>query len=301
MITRFDHAVIAVRNLDEAIRRYRALGFDVRPGGGHGGLGTHNALIRFGLDYLELLSVSHEAEAAAGGIAMEMLVDFLRKREGGLLGYALATSTIEQEAAYLRHSEFASEPLAMQRVRPDGNLLKWRLLVPGNLPWRRPWPFLIQWDTPDAQRLTWEELGTHPNGVTGWVGVALVVRDLERMTDLYKQLLGLSMKPGGVATHLNTEQVSFQIGSCRIDLLKSTGAGPVQQMLEEVGEGPFEITLAMKHLDQAREYLIGAGIPLEPSSLQSTHLGLVWYSSKRPWHRVLVSSAVVMRFERLRA
>ena len=49
MITRFDHAVIAVRDLDEAMRRYQALGFDVRPGGRHVGLGTHNTLIRFGL------------------------------------------------------------------------------------------------------------------------------------------------------------------------------------------------------------------------------------------------------------
>lgn len=264
MITRFDHAVIAVRDLDEAIRRYQALGFDVRPGGRHVGLGTHNALIRFGLDYLELLSVADQAEAAAGGIVIETLVDFLGKREGGLLGYALASSNLEQEVAYLRHTEFPSEPLAMQRMRPDGNLLKWRLLFPGNMPWRRPWPLLIQWETPDAQRLTWEGLGTHPNGVTNWVGIAIVIRDLERMTDLYKHLLGLSVEPGSVATHLNTEQASFQIGSTRIDLLKPTGAGPVQQMLGEVGEGPFEITLATKNLDQVRKYLTRAGIPLEP-------------------------------------
>jgi len=147
-------------------------------------LGTHNALILFGLDYLELLSVSHEAEAAAGGIAMEMLVDFLRKREGGLLGYALATSNIEQVAAYLRHGEFTSEPLSMQRMRPDGNMLKWQLLLPGNMPWRRPWPFLIQWDTPGAQRLTWEGLGTHLNGVTGWVGIALVLLFIQRSRQL---------------------------------------------------------------------------------------------------------------------
>ena len=264
MITRFDHAVIAVRDLDEAIGRYQALGFDVRPGGWHVGLGTHNALIRFGLDYLELLSVADQAEAAVGGIVIETLVDFLGKREGGLLGYALASSNMEQEVEYLRHTEFPSEPLAMQRMRADGNLLKWRLLFPGNMPWRGPWPFLIQWETPDAQRLTWEGLGTHPNDVTGWVGIAIVIRDLERMTDPYKHLLGLSVEPGSVATHLNTEQASFQIGSTRIDLLKPTGAGPVQQMLEEVGEGPFEITLATKNLDQARKYLTRAGIPLEP-------------------------------------
>ncbi|SRR6266566_4137266 len=66
MITRFDHTVIAVRDLDAAISTYQALGFDVSPGGRHTGLGTSNAIIRFGLDYLELLSVSDRVEAEQG-------------------------------------------------------------------------------------------------------------------------------------------------------------------------------------------------------------------------------------------
>jgi hypothetical protein len=41
-------------------------------------------------------------------------------------------------------------------------------------------------------------------------------------------------------------------------------------MLEEVGEGPFEITLAVKNLDQARKYLTEAGIPLEPYPADSS-------------------------------
>jgi len=64
MITRLDHAVIAVRNLDEAIGHYRSLGFDVSPGGHHTGQATHNAIVRFGLDYLELLSIYDASEAA---------------------------------------------------------------------------------------------------------------------------------------------------------------------------------------------------------------------------------------------
>ncbi len=44
----------------------------------------------------------------------------------------------------------------IERLRPDGRLLSWRLLVPGGVPWLRPWPFLIQWDVPDDERLAWE-------------------------------------------------------------------------------------------------------------------------------------------------
>ena len=57
MITRFDHLVIAARDLDAASQRFRALGFEVRPGGEHPGQGTRNAIVRFGLDYIELLAI----------------------------------------------------------------------------------------------------------------------------------------------------------------------------------------------------------------------------------------------------
>src|SRR5437764_1410343 len=176
MVTRFDHVVIGVRDLDIATQRYRQLGFDVRPGGRHTGMGTHNAIIRFGLDYIELLSIYDEAEARASKLGGQALLDFLHEREGGLLGYALATANIEQEAERFRETEFPKEePFAMQRLRPDGHLLTWRLLIPGGVSWRRPWPFLIQWDAPDEQRLSWEMPGIHPNGATKWIRAAVAV------------------------------------------------------------------------------------------------------------------------------
>ena len=273
MITRFDHAVIGVRDLDEAIRRYRSLGFDVSPGGRHTGLGTYNAIVRFGLDYLELISIYDENEADARGFGGKVLVDFLRKRDGGLLGYALATTDIEQDAAHFQHVGLAAQgPFAMQRLRPDGRLLSWRLLVPGGVSWREPWPFLIQWDVPDEQRLSWEKPGAHPNGVTGWTGIAIAVRNLESAIDLYQRQLGLALSQRDEVPHLAVQRASFQVGTSRIDLLMPTSTGPVQQMLEEVGEGPFEITLTVQDLNQACEVLKQGGMSPEPGSENATTL-----------------------------
>jgi catechol 2,3-dioxygenase-like lactoylglutathione lyase family enzyme len=267
MITRFDHAVIGVRDLNEAMRRYRSLGFDVSPGGRHTGLGTHNAIVRFGLDYLELISIYDENEVVAGRFGGKVLVDFLRKREGGLLGYALATTDIEQDAERFQHVSLAAQgPFAMQRLRPDGRLLAWRLLVPGGVSWREPWPFLIHWDIPDEQRLSWEKPGSHPNGVTRWTGIAIAVRSLESAIDLYQRQLGLALSQRDEVPHLTVQRASFQVGTSRIDLLMPTGTGPVQQMLEEVGEGPFEITLTVRNLNQAREVLRQGGMSPEPGS-----------------------------------
>lgn len=245
MITRFDHAIIAVRNLDEAMRHYRSLGFDVTPGGHHTGLGTHNAIIRFGLDYLELLSVYDENEVSSSGPSGKVLLDFLRKRDNGLLGYALATTDIQQNAEHFQRNGLqALGPFPMQRMRPDGHLLSWHLLAPTGVLWRQPSPFLIQWDTPDEQRLSWEGPGTHRNGITGWIGVAVAVRNLQNAIDLYQRQLGLAAGQRDNVPQLAAHRASFQVGTSRIDLLTPSGEGPIQQILQESGEGPCELTLA---------------------------------------------------------
>lgn len=266
MITRFDHAVIGVRDLDAAIRRYRELGFDVSPGGRHTGRGTYNAIIRFGLDYLELISVYDEAEAIASGPHGSVLVDLLRKREGSLVGYALATMDIAEEADRLQRTGLAAEgPFAMQRLRPDGHLLSWRLLVPQGVSWRRPWPFFIQWDLPDEQRLAWERPGAHVNGATSVAAVTIVVQDLERGIDLYQRQLGLELLERHEFAPFAAQRARFHVGAFGIELLTPTGSGPVQQMLTAIGEGPFILTLTVRDLEQTRTFLAQGGADLVPA------------------------------------
>ncbi|MCM8747994.1 VOC family protein [Thermomicrobiaceae bacterium CFH 74404] len=266
MISRFDHAVIAVRDLDAAIARFRHLGFDVHPGGRHTGLGTYNAIIRFGLDYLELLSVADREEAIAGGTSGQTLVALFDQRDGGLVGYALATSDIEADAERFRQTGLeAVGPFPMERLRPDGRLLSWRLLVPSGVSWLRPWPFLIQWDIPDDERLTWERPGNHPNGTTGVVGISIAVTDLERGLHLYERQLGLAVQAQDEVPELAARRARFQLGEFAIDLLAPTGDGPVQQALEQDGEHPFEVVLQVRDLDETRRYLEQSGVALEPA------------------------------------
>lgn len=47
MITRFDHAVIAVSDLERAVEAYCALDSDVEPGDRHEHRGTHSAIVCF--------------------------------------------------------------------------------------------------------------------------------------------------------------------------------------------------------------------------------------------------------------
>jgi catechol 2,3-dioxygenase-like lactoylglutathione lyase family enzyme len=256
MPTRFDHTVIAIRDLDTAIDRFRYLGFDAQPGGRHTGRGTHNGLIRFGLDYIELLSVYDETEARANGAGGHTILDALHGRDAALVGFALATTSIEQEAKHFRGTEaVAPQPHAMHRTRPDGQKLTWRTLSPGGASWNRPWPFLIQWDTPDEQRLQIDVPGVHPNGATSWVHIAVATRDLDKTLDVYQNQLGLELLKRDAVPGQAAHRVTYSIGKGTIDLLAPDGEGTLQQILSDNGEGPFELTFAVKNLEQTRAFL----------------------------------------------
>jgi hypothetical protein len=254
MITRFDHAVIAVADLERAVEAYRALGFDVSPGGRHEHRGTHNALIRFGgADYVELLGVYDPETALESGLNGRTLAEFVRERQGGLVGHCYATDDIEAEADRTREAGLEMVgPFEMRRERPDGRALTWRLLVPEDIPWRRRWPFFIEWDAPDQERLAVEGVGDHPNGARSVSGVAVAVRALEEAARLYSILFDLEPFREDEVTDLAARRASFDVRGFTIDLLSPFGNGPVQGMLERDGEGPFEVKLAVEDLARSR-------------------------------------------------
>lgn len=264
MITRFDHVIIAARNLDAATQLYsERLGLDARFGGRHTGRGTHNAIVRFGLDYLELLSVVDEDELRASPAKRVRLLDFLARQEGGLLAYCLATDDIDALAEQFRTSGLdALGPFDMERTRPDGITLKWRLLIPGGSAYRQSWPFFIQWAMPDDERLTHDSPGNHPLGVTGVTGIAVAVTDLEAARQLYSEQLGLELHTQDMLDELGATRLRYRLGDFQIDLLMAESAGPVRDDLEQNGAGVYAITIAVQSLDEATQWLTERGISL---------------------------------------
>jgi len=256
---RLDHLVIATRDLEEAGRLYRALGFEVHPGGRHTGRGTHNALVRFHLDYLELISVYDEAEAERAGRGP--LVRFLREHGGGPVAYALASDDLDALAERLRALGFPFQgPFPMERLRPDGRRLTWRLLVPLPSQYRQRWPFFIRWDLPDEERLALEGVGHHPNGATGVAEVAVAVRDLEEASEGFARALDLTPLGEEPAPDLGAVGLAFALERCRLLLLAPTGPGPVSEALARWGEGPLSCTLRVAHPETARRWLEAHGL-----------------------------------------
>jgi catechol 2,3-dioxygenase-like lactoylglutathione lyase family enzyme len=257
MITRLDHVVIGVHELDAAVAAFHRLGFDVRLGGKHAGRGTSNAVIRFGLDYLELLSVDDPGAIGPHNPWLQVQVDYLREREGALLGFGVATDDIESD--WRRLDDFGIEapaPFAMHRDRPDGRALHWRLMIPRMQPWRQPWPFVIQWDTPDAERLAIEPPGQHPNGAVAVAGLRVVDVDGERIGRLYSEGLGLEMARADDAC-----QVS--LGRGLVTLETPAHDARVAADLAAHGPGLHELRIAVASLDRAQRLLRAEGVRVE--------------------------------------
>ncbi len=253
--------MIAVADLDRAIEVYGALGFEVVPGGRHDHRGTHNAIVRFGADYLELLGVYDPKKAVDSGPNGRALAEFVRDRNGGLVGHAFATDDIDGEANRFRKAGLTLVgPFTMRRELPDGQELTWRLLVPVDVPWRRPWPFFIQWDRPDDERLSVEQPGVHPNGADSVEGVSVTVRDLDRAIRLYSSLFDSRPSYTDEVAGLSAIRTGFELQGFTVDLLAPAGEGPVGDAISADGEGPFEVKINVADIGAAGDTLADAGV-----------------------------------------
>lgn len=267
MTLELDHAVIGVRDLDEAARAYTDLGFDVRTGGRHVGRGTHNALIRFGPDYIELMSVFDRAQAATDPFASS-LSTYLEQRVGGLIGYVFSSDNV----AKLHERMVASDlkptgPFEMSRRRADGGLLSWKMLIPGEIAWRRPLPTVIQWDQGPAERAGVDGQSVHVNSAQHLRRASIIVRDLDAASVSFSRAYGLSAGVVSVVAGLNARSRSLDLSNVLLRLLAPAGNGRLQESLDRDGEGPFELVLSgsTDHRWDVRETL-GAAIRMERST-----------------------------------
>jgi len=256
MLLGLDHAIIAVRDLTQATGQVeRALGLTVAPGGEHPGAGTHNAIIRFGTEYLELISVRHPTEAASTPRGQE-LISFLARGEG-LLGFALGSDDLDRDMAEASARGLDLEgPFPGTRRRPDGTLITWRTARVLQDPWGRRVPFLIQHDTTMEERRSWAPARGHPLGAKGVPKVAVAVASLDHAMESYRRLLGAPPDVVDEVPALAARRARYHAESLRIDLLAPTvPAGDMADYVRLQGGGLFQIALAVPNLERAVRFL----------------------------------------------
>jgi Glyoxalase-like domain len=193
MLLGIDHLVIAVVDPDAAAAELEArLGLAAGGGGRHDALGTFNRLVWLGDTYLELIGVFDPTLAAGSWVGAPTLRAL--ERGGGVATVALATDDIEADTASLRSrgSDLAA-PMAGERTRPDGRVVRWRLAVPPTLGPDRP-PFLIEHDAASAE-WTADDRNERANGPARLRVLELAVDDVNRTSQSWLRTAGLRFRP----------------------------------------------------------------------------------------------------------
>jgi len=174
-ITRLDHVIVAVRDLDEAATAWRKLGFTLTPRGLHEGKGTGNHCIMFPNTYIELLGIVDDT-GTKGRLGQRV-----NERGEGGMGIAWGADDADKTCAALRAAGVeAEDPNDLSRpLDLDGkrDIVRFRnIMLPGlHLPGTMQ--FVCTHVTPELTRAR-REWQLHPNGATGIAEVFVAASDI---------------------------------------------------------------------------------------------------------------------------
>jgi hypothetical protein len=174
----FDHVILAVADLNAAAKLiFEKTGLGSVPGGRHTDMGTANRIIPLGPDYIELMGIVDDHQAAHSPLG-RWIARRLAIREG-IAAFCLGTESIDAVGRRLRLN-----PEPMERTTPDGTSLGWRLLGLEAAMADPCRPFFIQWDVPPGMHpgrmtadhrvaplgISWVDVSGDPHDISSWIG-----------------------------------------------------------------------------------------------------------------------------------
>ena len=184
-----DHILLPVADLDAGAQRlYEQYGLRGMPGGRHPNVGTANVIVPLGLQYLELISVVDQEEAASSRLGARVAQAL---REGRtFVAWALRTQDLDAVRASLQAAGWDPPPIAEgSRRRPDGQVLSWRTQDVGTGAEPSAIPFVIEWRIPDGLH-PGEAASSHRGGPAALRRVVVGARDPRPLRDQIRLLLG---------------------------------------------------------------------------------------------------------------
>jgi catechol 2,3-dioxygenase-like lactoylglutathione lyase family enzyme len=210
VLTRIDHVMIAVPNLEAGIEAYTRIGFNIYPGGAHADRATDNAVAFLEDDYLELLSL-RDREARPANDSDARLAEFLA-RGGGFRYVAVQSDDLAADVAAMRgRGVDVSDPTHGARRTPAGQELRWKAASLGP---RNVLPiFFVQHLTPLAERRRQvARAGDHPNGVLRVDRVYIATPDVAAAAETYARVLGLPVPKIQRGAVVKADMAVFDVG-----------------------------------------------------------------------------------------
>ncbi|RHW40750.1 VOC family protein [Neobacillus notoginsengisoli] len=250
---KLDHAVHYVNDLNHCINIFHENGLAASKGGSHTKWGTHNALSYFELFYVEFLGIE-DIKLAKNPEEPNLLVDdaltFLPENEV-LARLALRTDDIEEVRRRLLNKGADLSPITYgKRLNAQGQLIEWRMMmIEGDFN-GLSYPFIIQWNGNDQERLrTMIESGVirpHPGGEISLHSAVFEVSNPLETAAHWQELFTLSpvnMPSRNIAEHsISGSRIVFKEGHLNrlSKLVFRTNSTALKGTSLKIGQGEYE-------------------------------------------------------------
>jgi hypothetical protein len=273
MLTRIDHLVICVPDLQRGVETYAQLGFNIYPGGVHPGRGTHNAISLNADDYLELLGVrdpdEYRAAASRAGHPGGGLIDFIAAG-GGLRQVVVASDDLAADVAAMRgRGVDVSDAMEGSRRMASGLELRWRAAALGP---RHPLPvvFIQHLTPPEVRQRQVPVAGGHPNGVQRIDRVYVATRDVRAEAETYARVLGMPVPKVQRGTVIMADMAVFDLGPTGLSVAQPYAPGPAEDALARRGPGPFQVLYRTSSMGRAARWMHDHGVPPPARGIRNT-------------------------------
>jgi len=261
----FDHLVWFHHKPEDVIQPLSEKGIHVAHGGRHELWGTYNTLSYFGLSYIEFLGIDELSIAKQheeNRLITQIVEQLAQKNREGPAKIAIRTNQIHELAIKLKqdgHTVYG--PLPGQRVTTSGEVIRWSLLFIEDQPNQLSFPFFIQWEKSDEERLsTFKEkgiIGRHSGENAKLESIGFVVRDLEETINTRGKILNISPSEPFRDEGLQACCQTLKLPGTNLLFFTPLGEGPVEKVLYDRGETPFLVKLSQTNQIRIFELLNG--------------------------------------------
>ena len=266
ILTRIDHVMICVDDLQKGVDAYTRIGFDVKPGGVHTGRGTHNAIAFNQDDYLELMSVRDRNEYLASS-PQGGLLDFLA-RGGGFRYVAVQSNDLAADVAAMRaRGVDVTDAAEGGRRTPAGKALRWKSASLGA---RNTLPIFFIEHLTSLEERRGPRAGHHPNGALRVDRVYIAVSNVASAAETYSRVLGLPTPKIQRGAVIKADMAVFDLGPTGLTVAEPKEPGPAAEALEHRGPGPFQALYRTSSMDAAARWMTDHGLPPPARGIRNT-------------------------------
>lgn len=246
----WDHTVHYVNNLDAVIAQLSQYGIRAFHGGTHPRWGTCNALSYFGLAYHEFLAIENLSLAQQTDRDNLVVHDAVQALPDHQVLSRVALRTTDIVSVYYRLKQQGIEVAPIitgKRLDKQGRPVEWKMMTPGGSFQGLRYPFIIEWQETDEQRLEHLHqqgiIQPHPAGEVALSAAGFEVENPHATARRWSALFDLPMttRAGNPALRIGDKYFQFNQGNSnalvQLDFLTDTAALKGQTIW--VGEGRY--------------------------------------------------------------